>query len=429
VTASYFVIGISHRTWTGSLRDRLVTEPGEVPAALDRLREAGLTQAVWLATCDRVEVVAADPHPAGAALAVARVMAARAGVDDGELAGPLRTLTGLEAVRHVFAVASSLDSQVVGEPQVLGQLKAAYRQSVAAGLAGSELEALMQAAFAVAKRVRSETAITERPTSIAAAAVDIARDLHGDLVRRKGLLIGLGDMGLLMVDQLREAGLGALTVTTPVDARAEAAARRLGCHYAPFADLETVLAGADVVISAVGLGRRIVTADPVIAALRRRRRQPIFIIDAALPTDVDPAVGEIDAAFVYDLADLERVALRGRVSREAAAAAAWAMVEHAVAGFGRDRAERAATPIVAALRRHFDAERRRVLADGAGPDPDEATRRLVNRLLHAPCEALRRLAAEPDGIGLAERAAAERLLRTLFRLDEPVLDANEDDEP
>jgi len=399
VPTGYFVIGGNHRNWTGSVRDRLFTEPGEVPAVLEGLKAAGLSQALWLATCDRVEVVAAHPRPADAALAVAGLMARRAGLDFGELAGQLLTLTGLEAVRHVFAVASSLESQVVGEPQVLGQVKAAYRLAVAAKLAGPELDALMRAAFAVAKRVRTETVISERPTSIAAAAVDIARDLHGDLGKRRGLLIGLGDMGIMMAEQLRQAGLGALTV-------------------------------ADIVVTAVGLGRYILTSGAVTAALRLRRRRPVFIIDAALPTDVEPAVGDIDAAFVYDLSDLERVALQGRVSREAAAAAAWELVEQAVAGFVQDRAARAATPIVAALRRHFDGERRRVLVDAGGLGAEEATRRLVNRLLHQPCEQLRQLAAESGGCGLAERAAAERLLRTLFRLDdEAETTANEDEAP
>ncbi len=415
MTAGYVIVGVSHRTWTGAVRDALSAEPAEVPGLLEHLRTAGLGQAVWLGTCDRVEVVAADPDPPAAAVAVVGVLATRAGVPVPELAEYVRTLTGPAAVRHLFAVAASLDSQVVGEPEVLGQVKTAYRQAGAVGMVGSELDAAMQAAFAVAKRVRAETGLAEGPTSIAAAAVDIARDLHGDLGRRKGLLIGLGDMGQLMVQQLLAAGLGGLTVMTPVDARAERAARRLGCHYAPFATLDTGLGGADIVVTAVGLGRYIVNAESAAAALRRRR-QPVFIIDAALPADVEPSVGEMEVAFVYDLGDLERVALRGRGSREAAAKAAWLLVDQAVAGFCRERAERLATPAVAALRHHFETARRRVLAEGGGFDAEEATRRLVNRLLHQPCEALRRLAGD-TGADHAERAAAERLLRTLFALD------------
>ena len=420
----YFVTGSNHRLWSAAARDRLFTEPAEVPALLERLQAAGLTQAVWLATCDRTEIVGIAPGGAAGAAEVAvaaALMAERAGLPAGAGDGQLFTLSGAEAVRHLFAVTASLESQVVGEPQVPGQVKAAYRQSVAAGMAGSELDALMRAAFAVAKRVRAETAISERPTSIAAAAVDVARDLHGDLSKRQGLLIGLGDMGLLMVEGLRAVGLGGLTVTTPVDSRAEAAARRLGCHHAPFADLDAALAGADIVVTAVGLGRYILTSGTVEAAARRRRRRPVFIIDTALPTDVEPGVAEIDAAFVYDLADLERVALQGRVSREAAAAAAWELIGGAVSGFLSERAGRAAVPAVMALRGHFEAARREVLAAGA-PDAAEATRRLVNRLLHRPSEALRRLAAGE------ERAGGERLLRLLFGLEDGA-DAPENDDP
>ena len=419
---TYFVTGSNHRLWTTAVRERLFTEPAEVPALLERLLAAGLPQAVWLATCDRTEVIGfADSRGTRAAAAL---LAERAGLPQAGADGPLFTLTGAEAVRHVLAVTASLESQVVGEPQVPGQVKAAYRQAVAAGLAGAELDALMRAAFAAAKRVRTETTISERPTSIAAAAVGVARDLHGDLAKRQGLLIGLGDMGLLMVEGLRAAGLGGLTISTPVESRAEAAAKRLGCHHAPFAELDSALAGADIVVTSVGLGRHILTAGAVETAVKRRRKRPVFIIDAALPTDVEPEVGDIDAAFVYDLADLERVALQGRVGREAAAAAAWEMIEGAVAGFLSERAERTAVPVVTALRGHFEAVRQEVLAGSGGTDAGEATRRLVNRLLHRPSEALRRLAAGDETI------EGERLLRLLFQLEEqPGAPENEDMEP
>lgn len=418
VTASYFVIGASHRTCSGAIRDRLTTEEAEVPAMLERLRATGLTQAVWLSTCDRVEVQAVHTHPNEAALAVAGLMAERVGLSEPDLSDQLYTLTGVEAVRHVFAVACSLDSQIIGEPHILGQLKAAHRHAATAGLTGPELESVLQAAYAAAKRVRSETPIAEGATSLVAAAVQVARDLHGDLKRCSGLLMGLGDMGALVLDGLREAGLGRLTVASPVDRRAESAARRMNSHFVPWADLDSALAGADIVVTAAGLGRYILSAQALGAALKRRRRRPVFVVDAAIPADVDPDVAGLDEAFVYDLADLERVALQGRVGREAATQAAWTIVDEAVAAFARQRAERAAVPAVAALRAHFEAERRRLLAEHGGLDAAAATRLLVNRLLHGPSEALRSMAADAGGAGLAERAAAERLLLQLFRLAE-----------
>lgn len=387
---------------------------------LERLRAVGVTQAVWLSTCDRVEVQAVHPRPHEAALAIAAVMAERVGMAAAEFTDQLYIRTGPEAIRHLFAVACSLDSQIIGEPHILGQLKAAHRGAATQGLTGPELEAVLQAAYAAAKRVRSETPIAEGATSLAAAAIQVARDLHGDLRRCAALLIGLGDMGTLVLDGLREAGLPRLTVAAPVDRRAEAASRRLSGHFAPWADLDAALAGADIVVTATGLGRYILSTAMVEVALKRRRRRPIFVVDAAIPSDVDPAVAGMDGAFVYDLADLERVALQGRVGREAATQAAWSIVEEAVAAFARDRAERAAVPAVAALRAHFERERRRLLADHSGLDAGSATRLLVNRLLHHPSEALRELAADPEGgnaMGLAERAAAERLLFRLFHLD------------
>ncbi len=428
-TTSYLVIGASHRTCSGALRDRLTTEEAEVPLMLGRLRDLGFTQAVWLSTCDRVEVQAIHERPSEAALAVADLLADRAGVPEPDLADQLYTHTGADAIRHLFAVACSLDSQIVGEPHILGQLKAAHRHAATAGLTGPELEAALQAAYAAAKRVRSETPIAEGATSLVAAAVQVARDLHGELKRCSGLLLGLGDMGALVLDGLREAGLGRLTVASPVDRRAESAARRLNSHFVPWADLDSALAGADIVVTAAGLGRYILTVPAMEAALKRRRRRPMFVVDAAIPADVDPGVAVLDEAFVYDLADLERVALQGRVGREAATRAAWAIVDEALAGFVRTRAERAAVPAVAALRAHFETERRRLLAEHGRLDAQAATRLLVNRLLHRPSEVLRSLAAEGDGAGLTERAAAERLLLRLFGLGDEETSEDERREP
>jgi len=425
-----FVVGANHRSCSGLVRDRLVTEEIEVPALLARLTAAGISQALWLATCDRVEVQGVHEQPASAALAIAALLAERAGMDQCALTSQLYTLTGEAAVRHIFAVACSLDSQIVGEPEVLGQVKAAHRLAAAAGTTASELEAVLQAAFAAAKRVRSETAIAERPTSIAAAALQIARDLHGDLARRSALLLGVGDMGLMMLNQLRGAGLARAVVMAPGDARARRTAERLGrnptqgptqglapVQFAPLAELEGALAQADVIITAVGHGNYLLAPGMVEKALKKRRQQPLYLIDTAVPADVDPAVNDLDAAFVYDLGDLERVALAGRVSREAAATAAWAIVDQAVATFQRQRAERSAVPLVVALRRHFEHTRRDLLVHHPGLDAAEATRLLVNRLLHRPSEVLRQMAADPDDAGLAERAAAERLLRHLFGVD------------
>lgn len=409
------VVGVSHKTAPATLRDRLFAEEAELPALLAALKATGLSQAMLLSTCDRTEIVtAADAAEAEAAAAIAaRFFAERAGVPAAELLATAYRLDGEAALRHVFAVAASLDSAVVGEPQVLGQVKEAHRLAKTAGLVGAELDRLMQAAFATAKRVRSETAIAERAVSVAAVAAQLVRDLHGDLGRCAGLILGAGEMGEFLAEHLRQSGFARWTVAHGSPRRAELVARRFGGHFVGLEELGQALAQADVVLAALGTGRMAIDAAMVRAALRARRQRPILFVDAAVPHDVAPEIVSLDGVFLYDLDDLERLALEGRSGREAAATAAWAIVEAEAAAFRAARAGRQAVPALVALRRHFEVARAEVLADGAGADAAEVTRLLVNRLLHDPSEALRRLAAEG-----ADGPAAEALLRRLFGLND-----------
>ena len=386
------VVGANHRSSSLMLRDRLFVEDGAVPAFLAQVRRAGVNQAIILSTCDRVEIQAADADAEAAAERLIGVLAEHGAVTSGELDGQVYTHVDADAGRHIFAVVASLDSLVVGETQVLGQVKACHRMAKDAGMCGGALDRVLQAAYGAAKRVRNETAIGERPVSIAAAAVGVARDLHGDLATCSVLLLGSGEMTDLMARNLRAAGADDLTVTHPTPARADAVARALDCHAASFDDLARLLAGADIVLACVGARSHALTVDRVSAALRQRRRKPMFIIDAALPGDVEPAVNRIDEAFVYDLGDLERVAMEGRELRQAESDAARRIVDAAHDDFLRGRAERQAVPSLSRLRQLFEDERDRALAE-AGDDAEKATRLLVNRLLHGPSEVLRDLAA------------------------------------
>lgn len=418
-----FVIGATRRSSSLALRDRLFIDES---AALDfyhRLTESGVTQAIMLSTCDRVEVQGMAEAPDAAIDAVRVVLAARAGEKQAELAVQLETLTGDEAVRRIFAVAASLESQVIGESQVLGQVKEGHRLATRHGMVGPALESLMQAAYAAAKRVRSETEIAERSVTLASGAVQIARDLHGDLSGSTGLILGLGDMGDLIGGQLRLAGLAGTVLTGP-SRRTEAEARRMGCNFVPFDDLEEALADADIVVTAAGTGRFLITVEGMEQALRRRKRRPVLILDGGVPADVEPAVHDLDGAFVYTLDDLEQVAREGRANREAAAAEAWKIVEAEADGWRRSRAERDAVPTLVSLRNRFEAMRDEILAADPNADAAEATRRLVNRLLHRPSEALRELAAESGDE--AEKQAAARMVARLFGLQDTGA-GNEDD--
>lgn len=410
------VVGVNQRSAGPAARERLFQAEPDAARLLAALRLTGPGEAMVLATCERIELIAFMADPAEAERSLVRALTDRVGLTADDLEGQTFRRQGAEALRHIFAVAASLDSEVVGEPQILGQVKDCHRQAVAAGLAGSGLELVLQAAYGAAKRVRSETPIAQQPVSIAASALLVARDIHGDLDRRDALLIGLGEMGEFLASEFRDAGLRGLVITHPSQLRAESAARRLGCHFRPWEELAEAVTGADIVIGGLGAGNFVVTRGLAEAALKQRRREPIFFIDAAVPGDIEPAVDMLDGAFVYTLADLEQVALKGKATREAASTAAWKILEEELAAFLRQRAERAAVPTVAALREHFEAIRAGVLA-GRKLDAEEATRLLVKRLLHDPSEVLRGTAAEETDPAETNPLSLEAALRRLFRLD------------
>ncbi len=420
--AEPFVIGATHRSSTIVLRDRLFIDDAAAPDLFRRLAEAGVKQAIVLSTCDRVEVQGMSASPLEAIDAVCRIFADRAGEDTAAIAGELESLTGDSAARRIFGVAASLESQVIGEPQVLGQVKAGHRLATRYGMVGPELESLLQDAYMAAKRVRTETPIAERSVTLVSGAVQIARDVHGDLSGVNVLILGLGDMGDLIGGQLRLAGVARMALTGP-SRRSEAEARRMGCHFTPFEALDDALAEADIIVTASGAGRYLVTAEAMEQALKRRRHRPVLVIDGGVPGDVEPAVHELDDAFVYTLDDLELVARENRAGREAAAEDAWRIVDAGVAAWRRSRAERDAVPTLVALRERFEAIRDEILAADPKADAGEATRRLVNRLLHAPSKALRDVAANAG----EDADEAVRVVTRLFGLAEenPGGDVNE----
>lgn len=408
-----FVVGSNHRSGTALLRDRLFVDEATLPSALARLRAAGVEQAVILSTCDRTEIQAVGDAAGHAANIVRDEFAWIGDLQKGELEDQSYTLFDDAALRHIFAVASSLDSQVIGEPQVLGQVRTSHRIATECGMVGPELDAILQAAYGVAKRVRSETDIARRPVSIASVAAQLAQDLHGDLGDCNALVVGLGDIGDLIHEQLRLAGLRNSTLTGP-SARAEAVARRAGMHFADFDTLADALVSADIVVSAAGTGRRIIDRPIVEAALKARRRKPMLLLDVAMPADMARDIEKVDDAFLYAFDDLERVALEGRSKRQAAAEEAWQIVDEALEAWHRREAEREAIPAVVAMRDYFDTAREQVLSDHPGADAAQATRLLINRLLHRPLTAMRDIAASGDTPGGLSSARLEELVRRLF---------------
>ena len=423
-TARLLMVGANHRSSSASLRERLYFEPAETPAFLSRLRQDGIAAALALATCDRVEVMAADEDSDRAAGIILDTLSSRSGVPRADLDEQCIRLAGRAALQHLFSVASSLESLIVGEPQVLGQVRAGDRIAREAGMIDPTLDAALSGAYHAAKRVRTETAIGERPVSIAASAERIARNIHGELSTASALLVGGGEMGCMIADHLRAAGLDRLTVTARIASQAQSLSRQLGGHYGLFEELGGLLSGADIVISALGAGRPEISGDAVREAIASRRRKPVFLIDASVPGDIEAAVNDLDGAFLYDIDDLEAVASEGRSVRDSEAVAARAIVDEEVARFLLDEAGRDADPLVTALRGAFEAARRQALRDAPG-DADRATELLINRLLHEPSSALRRMA----GDGSVEQARA--LLGRLFDIPiggGPVGDADGEDE-
>jgi len=390
--AKVLVIGANHRSSSLALRDRLFLDEPEVIPFLDKLKDDGVEQCLVVSTCDRVEVHCVDHNPARAHELIVARLAERAELDSHTIASQLYVHEGEEALRHIFRVAASLDSLMVGEPQVVAQVKDAHRLAVEAGSVGSELERIFQAAYGTAKRVRTETAVGERPVSIASVAVQIAKELHGDLSRCRGLLIGAGDMGELTAQNLIESGLNDFTCIHSFAGRAQRIARHLSCHFDDFDNRNRLACEADIIVTSMNKRTRVVSADMVSKALQVRKNKPIFLIDTGIPGDVDPAVNDVDGAFLYDLHDLERVAMEGRASREAEARAASSILDKDLHDFFRGKEERTAVPLVSSLRDRFETERQAVLALHPN-DADKATRLLINRLLHTPSEELRGLAA------------------------------------
>ncbi|MBS28998.1 MAG: glutamyl-tRNA reductase [Alphaproteobacteria bacterium] len=410
--ADYVVVGASHKTSSAALRDLLFVADSDVPGILDELRTGGFTQALVVSTCDRVEIHGASDEPALAIARAREILSRRAGYEPVDSDG-VYDLSGAAAARHMFAVAASLESAVVGEAEVLGQLKAAHALARTHGATGPELELLLQRAYAAAKDIRTNTAIAEGPVSLATAAVQAARNLFGDLKDISALLVGPGEMGLLMLDQFRQSGLRRVTVAASSAARAQALGRTFDAHSVTYDELPATLPGADLVIGAAGLGRPMVTVPMIGEALRARRRKPMFVLDVAIPGDADPEISGLDDAFLFDLDDLETISRSNRNARDAAAREAWQMIERHTQAFETSLAERDVVPTVSDLYAHFEVVRAEVLREAGNADADEVTRRLVNRLLHHPSEALRAAARAGDR---DDRTA--RVVRDMFALDE-----------
>ncbi|HVH06847.1 MAG TPA: glutamyl-tRNA reductase [Myxococcota bacterium] len=419
------LIGMNHRTAPLALREHFAVE--DVAPYLTKLVDGEvIAEAVLLSTCNRVEAIVCAERPDVAAQKVRRFFERDLGrgalpQEGVELTDALYELHGPDAVRHLFRVASSIDSMVLGEPQILGQVKDSYRAAVAGGACGSILTRLYQHAFSAAKRVRSETRIAERPVSVARLAADLAAEIFESLADKTALLIGAGEMVELALETMRSAGLTRVRIANRTRARAEALAGRFDGTAHGLEELAELLPGADVVLSCIGGHDPVVLREPVERALRGRGHRPLFVIDLGVPRNVDPRVDGIDGVYLYDVDDLGRVAAANAEERGREKARAETIVREEAQRFDGWLAALAAVPTIRDLRERAERIRvrevERAAARLAGANvPREVletlSRGIVNKLLHAPLSRLR--AQEDREQGLATLEAA----RTLFALDE-----------
>jgi glutamyl-tRNA reductase len=402
-------VGIDHHDAPVEVRERLNWPDPEVEGRVRADLVAGpLREAVLLCTCNRTDVYGVAEDPPQAVRAVLAVLAARAGWAPAALEPYARVFVGAEAVAtHLMRVAAGLESLVLGETQVLGQVKDAYLRAAAQGTAGKLLHGLFHHALATAKRVHAETALASAPVSVGAAAVEFARRHLGGLEGRAVVVLGAGDTAATVARRLREAGCARLVVCNRTPARAEALAAQVGGEAAPVADLPALLREADVVIASTASPSPVLTPARIGAALAARGGRPLLLLDLAVPRDVDPVLGGWPGVHLADIDDLEAVAREGRAERAREAQAAEALVAEGVRAFARWVEALDVVPVIRALCRRFEevAEQETERALGRlgelGPRQREAVRRLgrsiVQKLLSTPLERIKEAAGGPAG--------------------------------
>jgi glutamyl-tRNA reductase len=410
------VLGVSHRTAPVGVRERLAVVPEAMDVVLSELVALpSVREAALLSTCNRVEIYAAvDADADRAAQGLAEALAQRAGVTSLELGAHLYERRDAEAVGHLFRVAASLDSLVLGEPQILGQTKQAHEAAKRHGSAGAILNACFERAFRVARRVRRETEIARNPVSVSSVAIELARQVFGGFDKRQVLIVGAGKMSELAARTLRTHG-ATLTVTNRTRARADELARQFGAAVRDWSDLPGALGTADIVIASTGAQRPVLTLDMMRQVQRARRGRPLFLLDIAVPRDVDPEVGSLDGIYLADIDDLQKVSAEHRDERKSEADDAEAIVAQELDRFLKAWRGRQLGPTVTAFRAHVlglaQAEAARVVA--ANPGFGERERRAIaevvesfaKKLLHTPQMALRN--DDADGVPLV--VAVQRL--------------------
>lgn len=405
------VIGVNHRTAPIAVRERVAIPPGELPEVVRELaEEPGVEECMILSTCNRVEILATVREEGQ----IEEFLGRRFGIDQKVLKPHLYACSGAEAVTHVFRVAASLDSMVVGEAQILGQVKEAFAVAHAAGTVGHELEGLLQGAFSAAKKVRSETEIGSNSVSIASVGVELARKIFGSLEDRTVYLVGAGKMSELSARHLVQQGVRKILVSNRTPERAHRLAEPFGGRVIPFEQMYETVAQADIVITSTSAPHAIFGREHGTAFLRTRKNRPMFFIDLAVPRDVDPEMGKLEGVFVYDVDDLQAVAAAHIAERKNVATEAETLITLEVERFQQRQRTVSAAPAIVALQKQAEelrqAEMKRARLSDLNQEQMAAvealTRGLVNKFLHPPMLALKQAAREKNQAAMEALCAA-----------------------
>ena len=389
------VVGLSHKTATVEVREKLAFSPTQMEKPLSALVALdGITEGVIVSTCNRVEVYVTTKDIAGGIARVKRFLSDYHNFPLETLEQHIYAIHGEDAIRHVFRVASSLDSMVVGEPQILGQIKTSYGYAAEYKSSGIILNRFLHKAFSVAKRVRTETKIASSAVSVAFAAVELARKIFNDLSDKTVMLIGAGEMCELAAKHFLNSGVRGLMVTNRTFERAERLADEFDGKAVRFDDLFDQLHKADIILSSTGAPHTIIGAGDLEAVMRRRRQKPMFFIDIAIPRDIDPAVNDVENVYLFTVDDLQEVVASNLQQRSEEAKKAEEIVSEEIGQFFKWLSSLDVTPTIVALRSKFDeirrAELEKTLANWKELPPDgqkrlEAlTNAIMNKLLHPP---------------------------------------------
>jgi len=397
------ILGLNHNTAPVEIREQVIYSGDDIDRALAALVQLqGIDEAVILSTCNRTEFYLESDDGGLAALA-SWLKVDQSLSKDAEAA--LFTLNNEEAIRHLFRVACGLDSMVLGEPQILGQLKDAFRQAEQSATVGSRLKRLFHHTFSVAKKVRTDTEIGSSPVSVAYAAVNLANQFFAGFSKHTALLIGAGTTIELVARHLSGKGIGRLFVANRNFERAQNIASQFDGFALPLSEIEGTLPEADILISSTASTEPIVTTEQMRNAVRARKRKPIFAVDIAVPRDLEAGIDELDDVYLYTIDDLEKVIVEGQSNREAAAVDADRILVDEMRRYLSIERSKEVAPIITALRDHGDALRHEVLEQARrrlakGADPDEVlefvTASLLKKILHQPSVRLRQAGEQSD---------------------------------